>query len=141
MTFLEYINGLLRKEIAKAKNLAIFGQNIAAGSYLGGLTKGLKVGAGSRIINSTNAENSLVGLGFGAGAGTTGAAIVTTDDPCAPLIVFLLCASYASDCGEAAMVAVPLSLARKVMVPRDFVMVNPPGNPAVFVTLPAVMLS
>ena len=66
MTFLEYINGLLRKEIAKAKNLAIFGQNIAAGSYLGGLTKGLKVGAGSRIINSTNAENSLVGLGFGA---------------------------------------------------------------------------
>ena len=84
----------------------------------------------------------VVGLGVvGFGSAGTGAATVTTEEPWTPLIVFLLCASYASDCDDTEMVAVPLSFARNVMVPSAFAVVNPPGNPAVFVTLPAVMLS
>lgn len=65
MKYLEYVNSLLMQKVASAHRLAVFGQNVAAGSYLGGLTAGVKVKNGSIIINSTNAENSLVGLGFG----------------------------------------------------------------------------
>lgn len=65
MTYLTFLNTLLRKEISARKNLVAFGQNISAGSYLGGLTAGLVVPPSSRIINTINAENSLVGFGFG----------------------------------------------------------------------------
>lgn len=65
MTYLTFLNTLLRKEVSTRKNLVAFGQNIAAGSYLGGLTAGLSVPPSSRIINTINAENSLVGFGFG----------------------------------------------------------------------------
>ena len=65
MKYLEYLNNLIKREIAKSEYLVVFGQNINAGSSLGGLTRGMKVRVSSRIINSTNAENSLVGLGFG----------------------------------------------------------------------------
>ncbi|TSC84147.1 MAG: Pyruvate dehydrogenase E1 component subunit beta [Parcubacteria group bacterium Gr01-1014_17] len=65
MTYLSFLNCILRKEIATHTNLVVFGQNISAGSYLGGLTAGLSVPPESRIINTINAENSLVGFGFG----------------------------------------------------------------------------
>ncbi len=65
MTYLAFLNSILKKEVAARKNLVAFGQNIAAGSYLGGLTAGLSMSPGSRIINTINAENSLVGFGFG----------------------------------------------------------------------------
>lgn len=65
MKYIEYVNGLIRREIEKKENLVVFGQNINAGSCLGGLTKGMRVKPQSRIINSTNSENSLVGFGFG----------------------------------------------------------------------------
>ncbi len=65
MTYYERINGLLRNEVAKPERIVLFGQNIAAGSCLSGLTRGLSVKPGGRVINTTNSENSLVGFGFG----------------------------------------------------------------------------
>ena len=65
MSYIEYLNSLIKAEVAKPEHCVLFGQNINAGSYLSGLTRGMQVKPGSRIINSTNAENSLVGFGFG----------------------------------------------------------------------------
>ena len=65
MKYIEFINNLIKQETVKHDNLVLFGQNISAGSCLGGLTRGLKVKENSRIINSTNSENSLCGFGFG----------------------------------------------------------------------------
>ena len=65
MKYIEHVNSLIKEEVLKPKHAVLFGQNINAGSCIGGLTKGLAVQSGGRIINSTNAENSLVGFGFG----------------------------------------------------------------------------
>lgn len=65
MKYVEYLNNLIKEEVAKPEHAVLFGQNINAGSCLGGLTRGMKVKPGGRIFNSTNAENSLVGFGFG----------------------------------------------------------------------------
>jgi pyruvate/2-oxoglutarate/acetoin dehydrogenase E1 component len=65
MKYIEYINGLLKDEVIKAERLVLFGQNIAAGSCLGGLTRNLEVQKSSKIINTQNSENTLVGVGFG----------------------------------------------------------------------------
>jgi pyruvate/2-oxoglutarate/acetoin dehydrogenase E1 component len=65
MKYIEYLNSLIKEEALKTDNCVIFGQNINAGSCLGGLTRNIKVNKNSRIFNSTNAENSLAGFGFG----------------------------------------------------------------------------
>ncbi len=65
MKYLEYLNNLIKSEVAKPEHLVVFGQNINAGSRLGGLTRDMAVKASSRIINTPNAENSLVGFGLG----------------------------------------------------------------------------
>ena len=65
MKYLNFINEQIRSTIEKNDNLVLFGQNISAGSCLGGFTKNLKVNENSKIINSTNSENSLCGFGFG----------------------------------------------------------------------------
>ncbi len=65
MRYVEYINGLIGEKTSKTEGLVLFGQNIAAGSCLSGLTRNLKVGEGGRIINTPNSENTLVGSGFG----------------------------------------------------------------------------
>ncbi len=65
MKHIEHVNSLIKEEVLKPKHAVLFGQNINGGSCIGGLTKGLVVQPGGRIINSTNAENSLVGFGFG----------------------------------------------------------------------------
>jgi pyruvate dehydrogenase E1 component beta subunit len=65
MKYIEYLNGLIKEEVLKTDNCVIFGQNINAGSCLGGLTRNIKVNSNSCIFNSTNAENSLAGFGFG----------------------------------------------------------------------------
>lgn len=64
MNYVEFVNNLIKTEINKPEKVVLFGQNIAAGSCLGGLTKGLSV-RGGKIINTTNCENSLCGFGFG----------------------------------------------------------------------------
>jgi pyruvate/2-oxoglutarate/acetoin dehydrogenase E1 component len=65
MKYLEYVNSLLKNEVIKHDNLVLFGQNISAGSCLGGLTRGLSVKDNGMVINSTNSENTLCGFGFG----------------------------------------------------------------------------
>ncbi len=65
MKYIEHLNNLIKTEVVKPEHAVLFGQNINAGSCLGGLTKGMAVKPGGRIINSTNSENSLVGFGFG----------------------------------------------------------------------------
>ena len=65
MKYLEFINKKIKENVAMHEKLVLFGQNINAGSCLGGLTRGLKVKNDSLIINSTNSENSLCGFGFG----------------------------------------------------------------------------
>jgi pyruvate/2-oxoglutarate/acetoin dehydrogenase E1 component len=65
MKYIEYINKLIREEVSKQEQLIAYGQNIAVGSCLSGLTKKLQVKESGKIINSTNSENSLCGFGFG----------------------------------------------------------------------------
>ncbi len=65
MNYIELINNLLKEEVSKHEQLVIFGQNVSAGSCIGGMTKGLSIPKSGRIINSTNSENSLCGFGFG----------------------------------------------------------------------------
>lgn len=65
MKYIEFINDLIKKEVANKTRLLVFGQNVGAGSCLGGLTKNLALKQSSRIINTPNSENSLVGFGFG----------------------------------------------------------------------------
>ena len=65
MKYIELINDLLKEQVSKHEQLVIFGQNVSAGSCIGGMTRGLSVPKSGRIINSTNSENSLCGFGFG----------------------------------------------------------------------------
>lgn len=65
MKYIEYINELIGKKTSETEKIVLFGQNIAAGSRLSGLTKNLKVADGGLIINTPNSENTLTGLGFG----------------------------------------------------------------------------
>ncbi len=71
MKYIQYINEVLGKKTAETKGLVLFGQNIAAGSHISGLTRGLSVGEGGLIINAPNSENTLTGLGFGMMLGGT----------------------------------------------------------------------
>lgn len=65
MNYIQHINALIRAKVASTQELVVFGQNIVAGSCLSGLTKGLEVTAGSRILQTQNSENTLVGVGLG----------------------------------------------------------------------------
>lgn len=65
MTYIQHVNTLLRAKTASTPGLVLFGQNIAAGSCLSGLTRHLAVGAGGRVLQTQNSENTLVGMGFG----------------------------------------------------------------------------
>ena len=65
MKYIELVNNLLKNEVSKHEQLVIFGQNVSAGSCIGGMTRDLSVPKTGKIINSTNSENSLCGFGFG----------------------------------------------------------------------------
>ncbi len=65
MKYLEFINQKIKDAVSIPEKLVLFGQNIGAGSCLGGLTRNLKIKENSMLINSTNTENSLCGFGFG----------------------------------------------------------------------------
>lgn len=64
MKYVEFVNGLIRKRVLETEHIVLYGQNIAAGSCLSGLTKNLNVKKGL-IINTQNSENTLCGVGFG----------------------------------------------------------------------------
>jgi pyruvate dehydrogenase E1 component beta subunit len=65
MKYSVFVNNLIKEEVSRAPNLIAFGQNINAGSCLGGLTRGLVPSSTGQIINTINAENTLCGFGFG----------------------------------------------------------------------------
>jgi pyruvate dehydrogenase E1 component beta subunit len=65
MKYVDCINALIREQVLAHDHLVCFGQNVNAGSCIGGFTRGISVKQTSRIVNSTNAENSLCGFGFG----------------------------------------------------------------------------
>jgi len=64
--YLQHVNGLIRTTVSSHDGpLVMFGQNIAAGSCLGGLTRDLPIGPNHRVLNTPNVENTMVGAGFG----------------------------------------------------------------------------
>ena len=65
MTYIEFINKTIRELVLPQDNIVLFGQNITKGSCLSGLTKDLKTSGNSKIIDTPNSENTLVGAGFG----------------------------------------------------------------------------
>lgn len=66
MKYIEYLNQRICAETASYDDtLVMFGQNIASGSCLGGLTRNLPTGPVRRILNTPNVENTMVGAGFG----------------------------------------------------------------------------
>ena len=64
LTFVETINAHINKLCLNEPTI-IFGQNIISGSRISGLGKGLESHSHSLAINTTNTENSLIGMGFG----------------------------------------------------------------------------
>lgn len=65
MTYIDTINAAILKRIEHADRLVCFGQNISTGSFLSGLTRGLRTTGNVEVINTPNCENGLVGFGFG----------------------------------------------------------------------------
>ena len=64
MKYVDFVNDIIKTNVAKTGPVVLFGQNISAGSCISGLTKNLKVQDGL-IINTPNCENTLCGVGFG----------------------------------------------------------------------------
>lgn len=65
MTYVGYINRLIRDKLGTTSGIVSFGQNISTGSCLSGLTRDLPAGDGRLVINTPNSENTLTGVGFG----------------------------------------------------------------------------
>lgn len=65
MKYITFVNSLIKDEVARTNHLVVFGQNINAGSCLGGLTKNISVNSTGMVLNTINAENTLCGFGFG----------------------------------------------------------------------------
>jgi pyruvate/2-oxoglutarate/acetoin dehydrogenase E1 component len=65
MTYVGYINNLIKQKLSATPNVVCVGQNIAAASCLGGLTRGLPTEGGNLVINTTNSEYTMTGVGFG----------------------------------------------------------------------------
>ena len=65
LTYTHYVNVKIREFFAKYEKSVIFGQNIVSGSRISGLGSDLEKIDGVVTINTTNSENSLMGLGFG----------------------------------------------------------------------------
>ena len=65
LTFAQYVNGKIRQKFSGYEHSVIFGQNIVSGSRISGLGAGLDQIDNCVALNTTNSENSLMGLGFG----------------------------------------------------------------------------
>jgi hypothetical protein len=64
-TYTQYINSHIKTQFEKYDKSVIYGQNIVAGSRISGLGAGLENIDGALALNTTNSENSLMGMGFG----------------------------------------------------------------------------
>jgi len=56
-----HFHGYLRKKV----DVVVYGQNVAAGSRIGGICRGVEEITNVRTLNTTNSENTLAGFGFG----------------------------------------------------------------------------
>ena len=65
LTFTQYVNSKIRQKFSGYNHSVIFGQNIVSGSRISGLGAGLDQIDKCVALNTTNSENSLMGLGFG----------------------------------------------------------------------------
>lgn len=65
MDYVTQVNEALRTELTARELTVVYGQNVNAGSRLGGLARDFISVPGCRVINTPNTENSLVGMGFG----------------------------------------------------------------------------
>lgn len=65
MSYVAEVNSELISQISRFPRVVVYGQNVNAGSKLGGLGKGLAETSSAVVINTTNTENSLVGMGMG----------------------------------------------------------------------------
>jgi pyruvate/2-oxoglutarate/acetoin dehydrogenase E1 component len=65
LTFTKYVNNKIRQKFSSYEHSVIFGQNIISGSRISGLGAGLDKIENCVALNTTNSENSLMGLGFG----------------------------------------------------------------------------
>ena len=65
MNYLQYVNDSIKNVTMNSSPIVLFGQNIAAGSCLGGLTRGMISRGEQLVINTPNIENTQVGVGFG----------------------------------------------------------------------------
>lgn len=65
MTYLAKLNKIYINELKKKTGWIIYGQNIKSGSYVTGLTRNIEIIKKSKLINTTNSEYSIIGMGFG----------------------------------------------------------------------------
>ena len=66
MNYVQCVNAAIRAGVERAAGpLVVFGQNVAAGSRIGGLGQGLASGLDRFVINTPNVENTQVGMGLG----------------------------------------------------------------------------
>lgn len=65
MNYVEYLNQHFKSAVAGREKLVIYGQNVSTGSCLSGLARGFDKLPNCIVINTSNAEATLVGMGFG----------------------------------------------------------------------------
>lgn len=65
MKNVEVVNACFLDYLKTKTDCVVYGQNVNAGSRIGGLTKNIDSIKTVKIINSTNSENTLAGFGFG----------------------------------------------------------------------------
>ena len=65
MNYIQCINDSLNKASDTENKFVVYGQNVVAGSCIGGLGRGIGDTANRTVINTPNVENTQVGVGFG----------------------------------------------------------------------------
>ena len=64
-SFVEFVNQRIKTAIAGEPRVVVYGQNVGTGSCLSGLSRGFDKLPNCTVINTTNSEGTLVGMGFG----------------------------------------------------------------------------
>lgn len=64
-TYVEFVNQRIKSAIALQPRVVVYGQNVSTGSCLSGLSRGFDKLPHCTVINTTNSEGTLVGMGFG----------------------------------------------------------------------------
>lgn len=63
--YITAVNQMIRSAVLKVPGICMYGQNINNGTFISGLTKNLAAPADGVILNVSNSENTLCGMGFG----------------------------------------------------------------------------